>query len=65
MSVHVDLVLDDDTAAVLRRDADERGIDFGQAVAGHVQAARRRIEGDAAERYIEGAEAERIAAGCP
>jgi predicted transcriptional regulator len=61
MSVHVDIELDDATAAVLGRDADQRGITFGQAVAEHLADTARRVQAAAIEAYFEDAERERAA----
>lgn len=63
MSVHVEFDLDDDTAAVLQRDARERGVDLRQAVADAASATARRLEGEAVERLVTEAEQERDAAG--
>lgn len=63
MSVHVDLVLDDDTAAVLARAAAERGVDLATAVAELAgDRARRLAEQRAVEDLLDDAEAERDAA---
>jgi hypothetical protein len=63
MSVHVDLVLKDDTAAVLARAAAERGVDLATAVAELAEDRARRIaEQHAVDELLDAAEAERDAA---